>query len=224
MSVTRSFPLTAACFDFDGVIVDSEPLHLESERQTLATRGISFGLIEKAMFVGGTVRGTVERICTHYGIDDIDSFFSERQLVFNTLVESELKLLPGAISLLTDLQASGVPLALVSSGHEDYIDLVLTKFNLHEIFDVIVSEQDVKRHKPDPQPYLLATNSLHATPRACLAVEDSPTGIRSAHSAGLFCIAVPSQATAQEDLSLADLKMSTLREFDENLISRLFLN
>ena len=87
---------------------------------------------------------------------------------------------------------------------------------------VLVTEQDVKRHKPDPEPYLKAAGLLGLPPRNCIAVEDSPTGLESARAAGLLCIAVPGPATADCDLSAADLGLSSLDALDGLLISQLF--
>ncbi len=214
--------LRAACFDFDGVIVDSEPLHLESEQRALASRGIAFEIADKTAFVGGTVWGTTERICAHYGIADVDAFYDERQAAFDDLIESSLDLLPGARDALVGLSKAGVPLALVSSGERGYIETALARHELCDIFDITVTQRDVARHKPDPEPYLRAAERLGVPPQLCMAVEDSPTGVASARSAGLFCVAVPSPATADADLSTANLELSSLVQLDARFISGLF--
>ena len=204
------------------MIVDSEPIHMESERLALARRGIDFALADKARFVGGTVRGTAERICDHYGIPDVDSYFAERQRGFARMVESDLDLMPGARDALSRLRSAGVPLALVSSGDGAYVRTALGRHGLEGTFQVLVTEQDVERHKPDPEPYLKAADLLGMPPRNCLAVEDSPTGLASAQAAGLLCIAVPGPATTECDLSAADLRLASLHGLDGQLISRLF--
>ncbi len=214
--------LGAACFDFDGVIVDSEPIHLESERLALARRDIEFTLTDKARFVGGTVRGTTERICEHYGISDVASYFAERQREFARMVESDLGLMPGAREALSRLRSAGVPLALVTSGDEAYVRTALGRHLLEGAFKVLVTQQDVERHKPDPEPYQKAAELLGLDPGQCIAVEDSPTGLASARAAGLMCVAVPGPATAECDLSEADLRLASLHRLDGKLISRLF--
>ena len=214
--------LAAACFDFDGVIVDSEPIHLESERLALARRDIEFTLTDKARFVGGTVRGTAERICEYYGISDVDSYFADRQREFARMVESDLGLMPGAREALSRLRSAGVPLALVTSGDEAYVRTALGRHRLEGAFKVLVTQQDVGRHKPDPEPYLKAAELLGLAPRQCIAIEDSPTGLASARAAGLRCVAVPGPATAECDLSEADLHLASLDLLDGKLISRLF--
>ena len=214
--------LSAACFDFDGVIVDSEPLHHESERLALARRGIYFSVSDKARFVGGTVRGTAELICRHYGIEDVDAYFAERQREFHRMVRSDLRMMPGAHGALSRLRAEGVPLALVSSGDGAYIRDALLRHGLTDTFAVLVTQQDVSSHKPHPEPYLRAAKLLDLPARQCLAVEDSPTGLASALAAGLVCLAVPGPATVDCDLSSADMQLQSLDELDDELIQNLF--
>jgi HAD superfamily hydrolase (TIGR01509 family) len=218
----RSARLRAVCFDFDGVIVDSEPLHYESERVVLAARGIAFSVAEKTRFVGGTVRGTVESICAHYGIGDPDVFFNERQAAFDALVASSLALMPGARAALVRLKDAGIPLALVSSGERGYIDAALARHELGSMFDFTVTQQDVVRHKPDPEPYLAAVSLLGMAPSQCMAVEDSPTGVAAAKAAGLICVAIPSPATADADFSAADIRLGSLLDLDGGFVSGFF--
>jgi HAD superfamily hydrolase (TIGR01509 family) len=214
--------LRAACFDFDGVIVDSEPLHYESERVVLAAHGIAFSVADKTKFVGGTVRGTVESICAHFGIGDVDGFYDERQATFDALVMSSLELLSGARAALGRLKDANIPMALVSSGERSYIEAALARHDLAGMFDFTVTQQDVARHKPDPEPYLKAASLLGVPPGECLAVEDSPTGVAAAKAAGLTCAAIPSPATAGADLSAADIRLGSLERFDGDFLFRLF--
>ena len=215
-------PLLAICFDFDGVLVDSEPLHLEAERRALASRGIDFTLAEKARFVGGTVRGTAERICANYEISDVDSYFQERQGHFEELVDSDLRPMPGALGALERLGTHGVRMALVSSGEGDYVRSALSALGLGGVFGVMVTQRDVSRHKPDPEPYLTAAKLMRVPPGRCMAVEDSPTGLASAADAGMVCLAVPGPATAGTDLSRAYAVVDSLDWMSTENISRLF--
>ena len=215
-------PLAAACFDFDGVLADSEPLHLEAERRALAARGICFAAADKARFVGGTVRGTAERICASYGIGDVDAYFRERQRTFAELVESDLRPMPGARRALERLRSAGARLALVSSGEGDYVRSALAALGMSGAFEVMVTQRDVARHKPDPEPYLAAARTMRLAPGRCLAVEDSPTGLASAAAAGMVCVAVPGPATAGTDMSAAHIAIDSLDGLTDALIARLF--
>ncbi len=101
-----------------------------------------------------------------------------------------LPLQPGAARLLAALDAVGVPYALVTASSRAIMDAVLKVTGLS--FGVTVCGQDVRRGKPDPEPYLLAAARLGVPPSGCVVLEDSPTGIAAARAAGCAVIAVPS--------------------------------
>jgi HAD superfamily hydrolase (TIGR01509 family) len=100
--------------------------------------------------------------------------------------------MPGAVELLGEVRGAGLPHALVTSSEPVIVNAVLAALARHDVaFDVIVSGADVTRPKPDPEPYLLAARKLGVEPRCCVALEDSPNGVRSARAAGCQTVAVP---------------------------------
>jgi len=214
-------PLRAACFDLDGVVVDSEPLHYKAEKEALARHGIDLTLEDKAEFVGYPLHEVAVRMAARFGLPDAEAFHLERQRIFDRLVASRLDLRQGVVDLLDLLMLRGVRCALVTSGQRQYVDAVLGRFGLGRYFDCVIAEEDVREHKPAPGPYLAAALLLGVPPAACFALEDSPTGIASAKAAGLYCIAVPSQPTASADLSLTDERIESLTEFGPQMADRL---
>lgn len=215
--------LRAACFDLDGVVVDSEPLHFEAEKQALAPHGIDLTLDDKAEFVGYPLHEVAVRMAARFGLPDPKAFYLERQRIFESLVASMLGLRPGALGVLDLLASRGVHCALVTSGSRRYVDGVLAGFGLGRYFEFVIAEEDVREHKPLPGPYLAAARLLGLPPVACLALEDSPTGVASARAAGLYCVAIPSQPTAGADLSLADERIESLINFGPQMADRLFV-
>jgi HAD superfamily hydrolase (TIGR01509 family) len=97
-------------------------------------------------------------------------------------------LIPGALNLLGELHAEGIPTALVSASPRSIVQLVLPRLDHH--FDLIVTAEDTARGKPYPDPYLKATTHLGVNPRRCVAIEDSPTGIAAATAAGCHVMAI----------------------------------
>jgi HAD superfamily hydrolase (TIGR01509 family) len=134
-----------------------------------------------------------------------------------------LDLRPGVLDLLDLLTSRGVHCALVTSGPRRYVDWVLARFGLGRYFDFVIAEEDVREHKPAPGPYLAAARLLGLPPAACLALEDSPTGVASANAAGLYCVAIPSQPTAGADLSPAEEQIESLTDFGPQMTDRLFV-
>ncbi len=214
--------LKGVFFDFDGTLVDSEPLHFQAERVALNSRGISFDLTDKKELIGGTVKGTAERICAKYGIQDVESFFIERESVFHKLVESTLELMPGAQSLMEILAHHGVLIALVTSGTPNYVLRFLDKHQITKNFQSIVTMADVELHKPDAAPYLKALELTSLNPNESIAIEDSPPGVTSARNANIPCIFIDDGNTKLSSESGSILKVANLNSVNMKLLNELY--
>ena len=216
-------PYQAVCFDLDGVIVDSEPVHYEADRRAMAAHGVEFTFEDKkANYIGRTVRETMFRLSKVHGLPDPEAVLRERQCHFAELVRTDLELRVGARELLARLSERSIPLALVTSGVRWYIDSVYERFRLASFFAGLVTMEDVSEHKPSPEPYLAGAKALGVAPEYCVAVEDSPTGVASAKAAGMYCIAAPSEMTVDADLSAADLRVESFAEIDSSRLDQLF--
>ena len=211
-------------FDFDGTLVNSEPLHFQAEKVALNSRGISFDLSDKKDLIGGTVKGTAERICAKYDIHDVDSFFIERESVFHKLVDSTLAFMPGAQSLIEILAHKSVLIALVTSGTPNYVLSFLNKHHIAKKFQSIVTMTDVDLHKPYPDPYIKALELTSLNPYECIAVEDSPAGVISAHKANLPCIYIDYEDTKLPFNSDSILRVKNLQKVDIQLLNELHQN
>ncbi|MFI1716833.1 HAD family hydrolase [Streptomyces litmocidini] len=110
---------------------------------------------------------------------------------FTELVRRQVVPLPGALELLTALDAEGLPAALVSASPRPVVDTVLDALGRHW-FTTSVAAGETPRTKPFPDPYRAALNLLGVSPAACVAVEDTPTGVASAEAAGCAVLAIPS--------------------------------
>ena len=178
----------------DGLLVDSEPLWFEVERLVMARLGGQWGEADQQALIGGSLDRTVSWLLAKAATPEKAS----REDVARWLVAEMaalilargLPLQPGAGPLLAGLAAAGVPYALVTASSRAVMDAVLQVTGLS--FGVTVCGEDVRRAKPDPEPYLLAAARLGAPPAGCVVLEDSPTGVASARAAGCPVIAVPS--------------------------------
>jgi HAD superfamily hydrolase (TIGR01509 family) len=133
-----------------------------------------------------------------------------------------LPLLPGAVEAVRALTERW-PLGLASSSNRELIDLVLEESGLAPLFAATVSSEEVERGKPAPDVYLEAAQRLGVPPEACVAVEDSGAGIRSAHAAGMQIVAVPNPdyPPPEDALALADAHVETVAEVTPDLVSGL---
>ena len=190
----RPEALRAVLFDMDGLLVDSEPLWFVVEREVAERLGAPWGEADQEALIGGSLERTVSYLLAKAdgaataGRADVARWLVDgmAQLV----LDRGLPLQPGAARLLAGLEAAGMPCALVTASSRAIMDAVLKVTGLS--FGVTVCGEDVRRPKPDPEPYLLAAARLGAPPARCVVLEDSPTGIAAAQAAGCPVIAVPS--------------------------------
>ena len=186
--------LRAVLFDMDGLLVDSERLWFVVEREVMARLGGRWGEADQQALIGGSLERTVSWLLAKAtgpataGRADVARWLVEGMA--RLVAERGLPLQPGAPRLLAELDAAGVPYGLVTASSRAIMDAVLKVTGLS--FAVTVCGEDVRRPKPDPEPYLLAADRLGVPAAGCVVLEDSPTGIAAARAAGCPVIAVPS--------------------------------
>jgi len=223
--------LTAVIFDFDGIIVDSEPLHYRAFQKVLEPLGAGFSW--------------VEYIDKYMGFDDRDAFreafrttdlaLSDQKLaeviafkasLFHEVASEGVSSYPGVIELIKAISGN-IPLAICSGALLSDIMPVLEMLSLQDCFDCIVTADDVSASKPDPASYSLAIHKLQLlfpynaiTPATSVAIEDTPAGISSAKGAGLRVLSVTNSYPA-EDLALADMIVESLADVNKTILSQL---
>lgn len=191
-------PLRAVVFDFDGVIVDTEPLHFRSLRDALAPDGVviteeEYWSTYLAYDDREAIRLAFERHGARPAPERLDAVEHRKVEAFARLVP-EIPVFSGARELVRDLAAE-VPLAIASGARRDEIEGILDGLGLRGCFATVVGFEDAARGKPDPAPYLeaarrLARETAGLAPGDCAAVEDSVPGILSARAAGMRVVGV----------------------------------
>ncbi len=187
---TESF-YSAVFFDMDGLLINSEPLWLESETEMMAAFDYQWLESDQAACLGGPL----DRVGNYMsnligGKKDGHSLMLE---IIDRMVEKfkgDLPLMPGAIDLIDDLRTHDVELTLVSASPRSLVDAALANFEVNP-FSRSISSNDVKVTKPDPEGYLLAASSGGHDISDCLIFEDSLTGVTAANASGAWVMAVP---------------------------------
>jgi HAD superfamily hydrolase (TIGR01509 family) len=209
-------PLKTALFDFDGVIVDTEPVY-DRHWSDISDR-YDTGIEGFADLIKGT---TLPEI--------IDTYFSNRpkkeieRLVGECVAfESSMPLpaMPGSIEFLRLLKSKGVQMGLVTSSDSDKVQRAVALHHLENLFDTIVTSERVARGKPDPACYLLAAADLKVSPADCLVFEDSLNGIRAGQEAGMKVIALSTTHPAEllrrrVDVVISDFRSLSFEQFLE---------
>ncbi|ABK18988.1 HAD family hydrolase [Syntrophobacter fumaroxidans] len=230
--VGASFELQAVIFDCDGVLVDSEPLHYRALQEVLKPLGLGHDYA---------------RYLEHYiGFDDRDAFreaFREagRDLDGRTLAElvdakdgalrkivaDGVPTFPGVIELVRELHSHNVLLGVASGALRHEVSAFVASLGLQDCFSILVAADDVERSKPDPQTYIKALDEVrvlggHAVldARNCVAVEDTPAGIQSARTAGMYVVGI-TNSFPRGSLEDADHIVGSLSELDHAGLIRL---
>jgi beta-phosphoglucomutase len=211
----------AVIFDFDGVIVDTEPLHYDAFRKVLEPLGISFNWQEYVdIYMGFDDRDAFRKAFRIHGrpLDErrLSRLVDAKSLVFQDVIRGGVNPYPGTIAMVESLYASGVPMAISSGALRSDIDPILSLLGIARCFLHVVAADDVRNGKPDPECYVLAYRrlsnsrpSLLSDPKKCLAVEDTPAGVEAAKRAGLSVLAV-TNSYAAEKLAGADIITDSL--------------
>jgi beta-phosphoglucomutase len=217
--------IKAVVFDFDGVIADTEPLHLRALQQICSALGVTLSREEYyADYLGFDDEGAFRRLAETYGWggDDrqIAALVAEKASIFDEMIEeADDVLYRGAVACVERL-ARDFPLGVASGALKHEIVAILGRHRLERFFRFVVAAGDTDNGKPAPDPYLRAAE-LHGMPAsACVAIEDSRWGIDSAKGAGCSCIAITHSYPAGE-LGAADRIVTSLDEISPDLIRQL---
>lgn len=210
----------AVVFDLDGVLIDSEQLWDEARRELVARHGGVWLPDATAAMQGMSAPEWSRYMRAHLGLDRPEPRIAE--LVVEDLLARyahHLPLLPGAVEAVRRI-GDRWRLALASSANREIIDAVLASAHLGGSFAVTVSSEEVARGKPSPDVYLAAASRLGVDASACVAIEDSANGIRSAHAAGMQVICLPNpHFPPPSDVRL--LAADVIERLDDLTVSRI---
>ena len=216
--------IQAIVFDFDGVLADSEPLHLRVYQELLAPSGVTLTKEEYcAKYLGYDDEGAFRQMAADFnlllGDEEIELLIAEKAKRFEALVSGENVLYPGAVECIARLGARW-PLGIASGALRADIEVMLAGARAGGTFRFIVAAGDVDAGKPAPDPYLKAAELHGVPPESCVAIEDSHWGLQSAKAAGMRTIAV-THTYARSSLAQADRVVDSLDEITLQLVDSL---
>ena len=211
----------AVIFDFDGVVADSELLHYRALNKAFNSRGVDIPKeVHWAKYLGFSDYENVEAVNRDYrmGLDaaGVDEIVRDKTEFFDALARAEAPIIDGVVDFVSMLRQNGVPLAVCSGATLSDIRIMLEGTELVGAFDPIVTADDVRKGKPDPEGYLLALSKLNERLAAdisveeCVVIEDSHWGIEAANAAGMHAVGVTNTYRAGELDGKADMVVDRL--------------
>ncbi len=207
----------AIIFDFDGTVVDTEPLHGAAHIESFREKGVEIDYQHYLDHFAGQFRSErVMQLFEEHGKpitwDEVEAMHDKKTESYGKLDFVNMCSYPGVIDLIKQALDNDIQIAICSgSPRKDFYASFehIDKGELHTHFNHIVLREDVQQPKPDPEGFLLAAARLQLDPADCIAIEDSPAGVTAAKAAGMHTIAVTNTHNASQ-LQHADLVVDSL--------------
>lgn len=200
-------------FDMDGLLFDTERLYRMLLQERVRAHGHELTDDGYRRMIGHRIDISKQVLAEEIGTSEpVDAIFDELEShYYNAVSTRAIPTRPGALELITLLRQHGVPLALATSTFRHLTDAKLRNAGLADAFALTVCGDEVEHSKPHPEPYLKAAAGLDLWPSQVLALEDSPTGLTAAHTAGLHTILVPDLVEPTEtSIAMADAVADSL--------------
>lgn len=207
--------MQAVIFDMDGLMINTEPLQSKAYEEILREYGkdpifYPSGVVQK---VGVREDENWEIIKKRHTLsENTDVLIQKRQKKYLDLLHKNITPQPGLLALIELLRNHGLKLAVASSSDKNQILLVLNGLNIRQHFSVIISSHEVPHGKPAPDVFIETAKQLQVSSEACLILEDAESGIIAAKAAHIKVIAVPNKFTKDQDVSEANLIVSSLTQ------------
>jgi beta-phosphoglucomutase len=193
---------SAVIFDMDGVLLDSGAHHRDAWRQLLADLGVEPGPDFWRRTIGRPAEEAVVKLLDRpVGAEEAAALASRKREHYTRLAARGMQPVAGAPAFVALLAAEGVPRAVATSASRPDVESLLAEIGVRAHFDVIVTADDVRWGKPNPEVYLRAAEGLGLPPKGCLVFEDSVVGVHAARNAGMRVIGLTTAHTARELLA-----------------------
>ncbi len=208
----------AIFWDNDGVLVNTEPLYFEATQKVLAEIGINLTMefykhdhlkYNKSSFDFAREKG--------YNEEQVADLRKKRNAIYIEMIGNEVPFIDGVLETLA-LLSGRFEMGIVTASPRSFMDVILKTENLGRFFKFVITSDDVKKVKPDPELYLLALKTVDLKPEECLVIEDTERGVIAAKEAGITCYAIPNELSAHNDFSKADKVINSVKDLPELIL------
>lgn len=204
-------------WDMDGVLIDSEAYHLRAENETLKDYGIHVTPEISKPMMGSTFSDYFKGVAAYFKKDlPTKKILSDHAKRLENYAQNIFPIVDHAHDVLEKLSHRYL-MALATSSSKVLAHTIVERLGAESFFKTIVTGNDIKKGKPDPEIFLKAAEQLGVPPEQCAVIEDSLNGFHAAKSAGMFLIARKAEHNKNQDFSLADVVIMDLREIDKQI-------
>lgn len=204
--------LKAILWDNDGVLVDTEGLYFEATRQSLADAGVE---LSRELYADISLRQgrSAFDVLRERGVSDdtIEQVRTTRDDRYSALLQSRPLLIDGVEETLASLHGS-IRMGVVTSSRKVHFDLIHRSTGILDYFELVLTREDYRQSKPNPEPYRTALERAGLAAQECVVVEDTERGMLSAVAAGIPCLVIPNALNREGDFSAAREVLTNVRE------------
>lgn len=216
--------LAAVIFGMDGVILDNQAAANRALVEAAKCYGVRLNVTELEDLLGASPLQFWSYVKDRYGLPEPIEYYQKSYNEDGEIASYDQTLLsPGLESLLDELRASGVLIALATSGSRKRMNAVVELYQLAPLLDIALCGEDVVRDKPAPDLYLSAASLLRVLPSSCLVVEDSARGIAAARAAGMFALGFCAYCSSDAHLAEADAQLASFQGLTAADLEQLWL-
>lgn len=216
--------LKAVIFDMDGVLVNTEPIYYKVVKEIINENNHDITYKEYEKYIGMTNEYTWELIKSEYNISQsIEELIDTMMILKDVIIKRDgYELIDGVLDLLEDLKDHNIKIGLASSSPIcDILDIVQST-GIDKYFDKLVTGESVDRSKPFPDVFLKAAKELKVSNEECIVIEDSKNGVLAANSANMKCIGFVNNDSGNQDLSMSDLIVKSMKDISYESIEALY--
>ena len=211
----------AFLFDLNGTMIDDMHYHIKAWHRILNGFGANMTMEEMKHECYGRNNELLERIFPgRFSVEEQTKMIIDKETEYQAEFRPHLRLIDGLPEFLKKAHAAGIPMAIGSAAIMFNIDFVLDGLSIREYFDVLISADEVKHSKPDPETYLLCASELGIDPADCIVFEDAPKGVESALNAGMKSVVITTMHRPDE-FSQYDNIISFIKDYNDASLSTL---
>lgn len=218
--------LKAVIFDMDGVLIDSEPVHMEAYIRLMKELNIPYEQSYYSQFIGSTDVYMWEKVIRDFSLSYTIEELKEmsNRYVSDINADKGYPEVPKVATVIKKLKLENIKLAIASSSNIERIHYVLDCMKLNDVFDVIVSGVEVEKPKPEPDTFLKAAQMLGVQPKDCLVIEDSLNGMKAAKAADMVCLGFENFDSKMGEINMeyADYIIQGFEDVDKRFLDMVY--